>query len=706
MALPLKYPSAGCIVEYLEDNAIQIAMVLEESGGKLRLLLPTRRETKANVNRLLPWLGPLYPSSSCRDEAIRILQVHKQAREEKTREIDVFEAWALAQGEMTQAPAFWFAELFENEPDADYIAAFGRALLSCRTHFRFQPPDFLVHDAETVAKKLAEQQARAEKEALVGSGCSFLRLLWDVASRKRELPERQPDWPDENTLGRIENILRSRMINPDSQEDESLWRLLGKGLPDLQHLPFQLLAAWGKIGPHHNFWLDRADFDTGTEWHEPFAAEINELAVIGHCGGSVAATLPDHGDLPFISIDSPKTRDIDDAFYLRPLKNGWELTLALAAPALAWPFGNAFDKKIMRRGTSIYLPEGDLHMLPEALGTDAYSLLARQSRPAFCMRFEIDVEGQYSLPELFAGRVKLAANLAYADVQEVIDAASGNEADNPAAGFAEQLREAHKLALLLEKKRIEKGAVVMRRPDVAIELEDPDGDLRNVIVHLHPDMMPLDAQRLVSEMMVLASSALADWAYEKRIPLIHRTQNVTLPHEYAGIWSEPQDLAKIMRSLIPSILEIDARPHAALGMDRYAPITSPLRRYADLVNEAQVFNYLKEKKPFWDADELGEILGQLSPSLESAGHVQRFRPRYWKLLYFRQQGDKKWWDGVITDENDAFVTVALPAEGLFARGKRNMFDERSCPGMPVRLRLGKINPLYNEIHIQEVMGAE
>lgn len=705
MAPPLKYPSPGCIVEYLEDNAIQLAMVLEESGGKLRLLLPTRREAKTNVNRLLPWLGPLYSSSSGREEAIRVLQIHKQAREEKTREIDVLDAWTLAQGEMTQAPAIWFAELFENEPDADYIASFGRALLACRTHFRFQPPDFLIYDAETVAKKLAEQQARAEKEALVGAGCSFLRMLWDVASRKRELPERQPDWPDDNTLERIENILRSRMINPDSQEDESLWRLLGKGLPDLQNLPFQLLAAWGKIGPHHNFWLDRADFDTGTEWQEPFAAEISELAAIGQRGEGVASPLPEHDDLPFISIDSPKTRDIDDAFYLRPLENGWELTVALAAPALAWPFGTAFDKKIMRRGTSIYLPEGDLHMLPEALGTNAYSLLESQRRPAFCMRFEIDAEGQYSLPELFAARVKLAANLAYADVQEVI-AASGMDADNPAAAFTEQLREAHKLALLLEKKRIEKGAVVMRRPEASIELEDPVGDLRNVTVHLHADAMPLDAQRLVSEMMVLASSALADWAFEKKIPLIHRTQNVTLPHEYAGIWSEPQDLARIMRSLIPSILEIDGRPHAALGMQRYAPITSPLRRYADLVNEAQVFHYLQEGAPLWKADELGEILDQLSPVLESAAHVQRYRPRYWKLLYFRQQGDKKWWNGVITDENDAFVTVSLPDEGLFARGKRNMFDERACPGMSVRLRLGKVNPLYNEIYIQEVMAAE
>ena len=86
--------------------------------------------------------------------------------------------------------------------------------------------------------------------------------------------------------------------------------------------------------------------------------------------------------------------------------------------------------------------------------------------------------------------------------------------------------------------------------------------------------------------------------------------------------------------------------------------------------------------------------------------MQRFRPRYWKLLYFRQQGDKIWWPGVITEENDVMVSVSLPEQGMFVRGKRRLFDERACPGMAVRLRLGKVQPLYNEMQILEAMTAE
>ena len=65
-----------------------------------------------------------------------------------------------------------------------------------------------------------------------------------------------------------------------------------------------------------------------------------------------------------------------------------------------------------------------------------------------------------------------------------------------------------------------------------------------------------------------------------------------------------------------------------------------------------------------------------------------------------------WWDGVITEENYAFVSVSLPEEGMFLRGRRRLFDERACPGMAVQVRVGKVNPLYNEISILEAVTSE
>ena len=242
----------------------------------------------------------------------------------------------------------------------------------------------------------------------------------------------------------------------------------------------------------------------------------------------------------------------------------------------------------------------------------------------------------------------------------------------------------------------------MDRPDPVIRLEGEGADVR---VEVGLDYQASDAQMLVAEMMILASAAVAQWAADHGVAMLHRVQDVALPREYAGIWTSPQDMTRIMRALTPSGLEVQARPHAALGLARYTPVTSPLRRYPDLVNEEQLVHFFRTGAPRWTEAELTDLLNVLSPALDAAGQVQRFRPRYWKLLFFRQKGDKVWWNGVITEENDAFITVSLPDQGMFVRGKRRLFDERSHPGLAVDVRIGKVQPLYNEIMILEAVTA-
>ena len=58
------------------------------------------------------------------------------------------------------------------------------------------------------------------------------------------------------------------------------------------------------------------------------------------------------------------------------------------------------------------------------------------------------------------------------------------------------------------------------------------------------------------------------------------------------------------------------------------------------------------------------------------------------------------------EENDMFVNVSLPAQGMYVRGKRRMFDERTCPGMAVQVRIGRVHPLYNEIQILEAVSMD
>ena len=399
MSSCVQYPGTGCIVEFLEGNAVHLALVIEEGGGKVRLLLPNRRETRLGTSRLLPWSGPQLPGPlPGREEAVRLLDDVRKRREALAAAVPVAELWEMAQGELAEAPAQWFAELSGSDPDVDSIAAHGRALLACKSHFRFQPPVFQIFDAETVERRLHEQQEREEREALTVGGATFFRLLWDVACRKRTLPPApdadghggSPEWPAPEVAQRLRKLLFDCMANPDNQEHDTLWRMLSKGLPDVPHLPVQLLMAWGEVPPHYNFWFDRAGYEPGDQWWTHWADEVEDCA-------AQSREMPlERCDLPFISIDSASTRDVDDAFFLedRP-DGGFLLTLALACPALCWPFGSPLDKAVLRRGTSIYLPEGDCHMLPETLGTDVFSLRAGEDRPVLWLGVSSNVTYKY-----------------------------------------------------------------------------------------------------------------------------------------------------------------------------------------------------------------------------------------------------------------------------------------------------------------------
>ena len=85
---------------------------------------------------------------------------------------------------------------------------------------------------------------------------------------------------------------------------------------------------------------------------------------------------------------------------------------------------------------------------------------------------------------------------------------------------------------------------------------------------------------------------------------------------------------------------------------------------------------------------------------EAASLVQKQRPRYWKLLFFKQQKDKRWYDAVITEENDLFITLFLPNEQMQLRNRCN--GEKLIPGQLCRVRVGKVNPLYNEIQVVDL----
>jgi exoribonuclease-2 len=580
-----------------------------------------------------------------------------------------------------EAEIDWFASLVFEDATPDQLAALGRKLLQTKTHFRFSPPAFEIHARDTVERRQEEMHRAQERERLVGFGQVFLRGLWDIfCNRKNTLPE-----PDSEQAERIRNLLVTRIASPDDRDSEGLWKTMSQGLPDEPFLPLYLAQAWGIVPPHFNFHLARAGYDWEPDWSREHAGAITAITERVLAAKTQPVT-------EIVTIDSASTQDIDDGFTLERTDDGFRLRQALACPALGWEFGSALDKAVLHRFSSLYLPEGTSHMLPEALGTEFFSLCAGQDRPALVITFDLDQDGQVRSVAPAIAWVRVAANLTYAGVEQ--DIASGREI---------MLTLARDLAAKLRRQRIQDHAVIMDQPDPRIQLR---GDPARPEVEVCLTEPTPEAQMIVSEFMILANKAMGAWALETGTALLFRTQNITLPAESAGVWNQPTDIYRIINNMGPSILECEPKRHATIGARAYAPVTSPLRRYSDFLNMAQILAKLTGQGRLLDQTGLESLLPVLSGRAELVGQVQRMRPRYWKYEYFRQNHKKMRWSGVIVDPGSVLVTISLPELQMFLKAPRKIFGDKIRLGQRFAIRIGKVDPLANEIKIAEAWEEE
>ncbi len=667
----------GCIVEFLQENQTVLSCVLEVLDKQVRVLNINKRLLKLPAARILPWTGPVLDAQSSRQSILEALQYREQLRTDLQSRVNPLELWEIVQDELHEVSTHWLASLLWQTPQADEVAALGRNLLRYKTHFKFVPPKFKPHDAQTVQNKLQEQEKAQRKNLLLTQGHEFLHNLWarQALGQNKEIFQLPGDLEQE-----LQQLLFKGIADPEDNDFLNYWNKLSKGLPDHPHLPLLLAQYWGLLPRHYNHLLDQAGYSWGDEWSQDFASEINRL----HAEFTQRQQHPE--PLGLVSIDSSTTKDIDDAFCLLPSTDStYEICLAVACPVLGWDFQSALDRAVAHRFSSLYLPEGVAHMLPESLGTELFSLHAGQNKPVLLLHLKLDPEGNLLCIKPRLTWSALQDNLTYAQVEKSL-----KEKD------AAYLTRALELANYLREKRIRQGAVIIEQEEPIIKLFE---DQQKVQVDLEEPRTYPRAQLLVSEFMILANQALAHWAQEHDLPLLYRTQDINLSRKTAGVWRDPVQIFQVMREMSSSRLDNRPRPHASLGVQAYAPMTSPLRRYSDLVNLAQLFHFIQYNHKLFSYHDLEQQLPYLSSRAQETAKIQKFRNRYWKLLYLQTWCKQSTWPGVVVSEDGGLVTVSMPREQLLLRAPSHMFGDKIAPGKKYRLKLGKIDPLNNEIKI-------
>jgi ribonuclease R len=328
---------------------------------------------------------------------------------------------------------------------------------------------------------------------------------------------------------------------------------------------------------------------------------------------SELADREDFRDLRVVTIDPADARDHDDALSIVRLDDGTvEVGIHIADVSHYVTPGSLLDEEAWERGTSVYLVDRVIPMLPHELSSDQCSLVPGEDRLVLSAMLRLTSDGDLEGARFTKGVIRSTHKLSYQQAQSILE---GAEDDSTSADpeLREDLRDLLKYSIAFRKRRTERGSLDFDLPESRVELDD-DGapvDVRR--------LERLEAHRLVEDWMIAANEAVARWTIEQAVPALYRIHEDppaeklediralavefglsfpaknARPRDYQrlleaarGRPEEPLVSIAVLRSLAQAKYSPSNDGHFGLASSAYLHFTSPIRRYPDLVVHRQM----------------------------------------------------------------------------------------------------------------------
>ena len=369
-----------------------------------------------------------------------------------------------------------------------------------------------------------------------------------------------------------------------------------------------------------------------------------------------------------LAIDDEGNQDPDDAL-------SWEngrFWVHIADVAALIPPDSPIDLEARARGANLYLPEGTVHMLPEA-ATRVLGLGLADISPALSFGLTVSATGEIEDVEMTPSWVRVT-RMSYAEAEAQLDSSP--------------LREMLTLSQTYAERRRRNGAIEINMPEVRIRV-DEDGQVR-----IRP-LPRLRSRDLVRDAMLMTGEAVGRFALQNMLPIPYTIQDP--PDELPPPAASPSEMFALRRLLQPSQQSSMPGAHAGLGMEVYVQATSPLRRYLDLVTHQQLRAHLRGETPL-DAQELMARVGAAYAVSGEVRWAERQSNRHWTLVYLQQNPE---WQGVgiVMDKRGRHDLVLLPDLALDTR----LYQKRERPlDSEVMLQFNKANLAQLESNFREI----
>jgi exoribonuclease II len=393
--------------------------------------------------------------------------------------------------------------------------------------------------------------------------------------------------------------------------------------------------------------------------------------------------------LKVYTIDDESTEEIDDGLSVEYLGEGLppRLWIHIADPTRLVEPGDELDLEARRRSTSLYLPTGMISMFPTELATGPMSLIQGQVCSALSFSVVLDETGAVQEYSIHATRIKPTYRLTYVDVDEMLE--FGISAEPEIAELASWARQR-------QKWRRSQGSIEIQMPEAMIKVKDDE----EIVIELLDSSI---SRKLVAEMMILAGEVAGKYCRDRNIPVPFRSQpQPELPSEEELILlpAGPVRACALRRCMPRSELGITPARHSSLGLDTYTQVTSPIRRYTDLLAHFQLKAHLRGESLPFTAEELQQILYSVANSAYEATLVERQTNRYWGLEYLRRNAHEVWQVLVLRwlREDENLGLILLEDLGLELPHR---FERSVTLGDRLEVQVARSDPHRDEIRFRE-----
>lgn len=334
---------------------------------------------------------------------------------------------------------------------------------------------------------------------------------------------------------------------------------------------------------------------------------------------TVEADTADFRDLPLVTIDGPDSKDLDDAVYCERRPEGhFMLGVYIADVSRYVKRGTLLDEEAFRRGTSVYLADRVIPMLPFQLSNDLCSLNAGCDRYAMACLMDIAPDGTVTTERITPAVIRVGRRCSYPEINKAFTEGIAPDDLKPFLPMLEDLRAC---AALLREDRRRRGAIEFEFPEYKVVL-DEDGKPLRIVKRLRDE-----AEKIVEDAMIAANEAVARFLRDTGHTAVYRVHAKPDPDRVAGLQRltqilgtrvqvpddpKPRDLQALLESVkgtdVAAVIEVmtlrslsqacystDNEGHFGIASLCYTHFTSPIRRYPDLMVHRLLRQALFEK---------------------------------------------------------------------------------------------------------------